>query len=158
MPMRLPSERLLNPLLSESERKDIVLFDVRDVSAGAAIHLHFEDSNSPWRQGVWLATEGLLQVGNVHSPQLLLWTDTSPATVDIEVIETDGLLRLYNIWDSGRGYGDRESQSATSGMIVEETVPGALRYSCNDVGASPAFDKLVFTIAIDSDPRENGDS
>jgi hypothetical protein len=61
----------------------------------------------------------------------------------------DALLRVYNVWDSGRGR-SRESQSATSGMAVEELEDGSRRYSCNDIGLDPDFSKLVFRLSISS--------
>ena len=85
------------------------------------------------------------------SSQLVIWADTAPPHVDVEVEASDGLLRFYNIWDSGRGKGSFESQSATSGMLVEQLDDGSLRYACNDIGAGSDFDKLIFSVAIVSD-------
>lgn len=54
-------------------------------------------------------------------------------------------MRLYNVWNSGRGRGPWESQSHTSGMI-SEVVAGGFRYRCSDIGPDPSFDALVFTL------------
>ena len=68
-----------------------------------------------------------------------------PPIVDVVVLSSDdGLLRIYNIWDSGRGLGPYESQSATSGMI-RETIDGGFRYRCSAIASDPAFDQLIFT-------------
>ena len=72
----------------------------------------------------------------------------APSTVHIRVVEGDGKLRHYSLWDSGRGISDHESQSATSGMVVDTTADGARRYRCNDIGYDPAFDKLVVTLRV----------
>ena len=66
----------------------------------------------------------------------------------IDVAETSGSLVLYNIWDSGRGHRPFESQSHTSGMLVETLPDGSRRYSCNDIGLEPDFSRLVFRVLI----------
>ena len=144
----LPSERRLNPSLTDALGRDVVLFDIRSITQRSRIQLHLESSDSPWRQGVWLATAGTLMHNGVSSPQLVFWIDTAPEVVEIGVGATDGYLRLYNVWDSGRGLGDFESQSYTSGMLIDEVEPGVVRYRCNDIGLDPTFDNLVFTIRI----------
>ena len=61
----------------------------------------------------------------------------------VEVLQTDGLLRLYNVWDSGRGHRPFESQSATSGMLASDGT-----YRCSDIALDPAFDCLTFAVDI----------
>jgi hypothetical protein len=117
------------------------------VAAGKSAHVVLERSDSRWRQGVRLVTDGVLRVAGLEAPQLDLWIDTAPPAVEVECVQTDGLLRFYNIWQSGRHPGV-ESRSATSGMVVEDLDDGWRRYSCSDIGANPDFEKLVFRIAI----------
>lgn len=62
---------------------------------------------------------GELEVGAVRSGQFVLWKDVSPGSVSVRIVQSDRKLRSYNVWDSGRGLGDHESQSATSGMLIE---------------------------------------
>ena len=103
----------------------------------------FEAAEPRWRQGIWLGVEGTLAVGSTLSSQMVLWNDTAPERVLVRVVSTsDGLLRLYNVWDSGRGR-QLESQVHTSGMIREELPRGA-RYRCSDINAEPTFAALVF--------------
>jgi hypothetical protein len=90
-----------------------------------------------------MTTDRGLLVNDQKCGSVELWTDTAPTQVEIECKTSDGLLHLYNIWDKGRG---RESQSNTSGMLVEETA--TKRYRCNDIGFETKFDKLVFTIEL----------
>ena len=40
-----------------------------------------------------------------------------------------------------------ESQSATSGMLVEVVADGSHRFSCADVGVEPDSSRLVFTVS-----------
>lgn len=95
---------------------------------------------------------GILAVGEIQSAQMVLWSDTAPVPAVIDVVRTDGLLRLYNVWNTGEGLGGFESQSHTSGMVVTAEPGGVYRYACNDFGFDPAFEKLVFAIRIDRSP------
>jgi hypothetical protein len=89
----------------------------------------------------------VLSANGVEAPQLDLWQDTAPPVVEVRCESTDGLLRLYNIWQSGRGPGV-ESRSATSGMLVEVLEDGSRRYRCHDIGFDPDFDKLILRVSI----------
>jgi hypothetical protein len=133
--------------LTDPRGRDVLKIEVLPIRAHQTVRLVFESVDSPWRQGVWLATEGALAVAGTTSPQLTIWQDTAPGEIEITCEATDGLLRFYNIWDSGRGR-RRESLSATSGMAVEVLDGGWRRYSCNDIGSAPEFSKLVFRIGI----------
>jgi len=119
------------------------------VARGQRITLTFESVGPRWRQGVFLATIGQLAVAGTSSPSLVLWSDSAPASSVIEVAETDGRLVLYNVWDSGRGLGLFESQSATSGMLVESLADGSLQYACTDIGVEPDFSRVVFRVSIE---------
>jgi hypothetical protein len=135
----------VNPALTTPDR-EVILIEAVSCSAGDRFSLTFESVDPRWRQGVWLAVDGTLAVEDQASSQIVLWRDTAPDQVQLEVRSTgDGLLRLYNVWDSGRGRGAWESQSHTSGMIGE-SVTGGFRYHCSDISPDPAFDALVFTL------------
>jgi len=121
------------------------MLDVIPVETGERLRITFKSQSGDWRQGVWMGVDGLLAIGGHRADQFEIWTDTAQLGFDVEVLQTtDGLLRLYNIWDSGRGR-RRESQSATSGML-KETNQSRTTYRCNDIGREPAFDKLVFDV------------
>jgi hypothetical protein len=145
-PRALPG-RTINEALSAQFNREVVKIEALPINPGQAVHLRFEGSDSPWRQGVRIATQGELSANGVNAPQLDLWPDTAPSVVEVTCESTDGLLRIYNIWQSGRRPGV-ESQSHTSGMLVENLADGSRRYRCNDIGFEPSFEKLVFLIAI----------
>jgi len=115
------------------------------VNDGELLRLTFESVNSTWRQGVWLKTDDHLVVNQHQCPSLELWQDTAPREVLIECHTKNGRLHLYNTWDSGRGLG-MESQSWSSGMLVDELPNGGKRYCCNDIGLDTSFSKLIFRI------------
>jgi hypothetical protein len=131
--------------------RDVVLLEALPFPTGTRAMIEFETVNSPWRQGVWLGTAGALRVAETISRSLELWADTSPRRVEVLCEESEtGLLTLYNIWNSGRKIGSHESQSDSSGMLVEELAGGGYRYRCQDIAVEPMFDRLVFSIRIAS--------
>jgi hypothetical protein len=144
---RLPP-RILSKSLAGPGGEPAIMIEALPIVAGQQVLLRFDSAHSGWRQGVFMATAGMLATADTRSSQLILWNDTAPAETSIAVVETDGRLVLYNVWDSGRGRGRFESQSHTSGMIVEERPDGWLRYSCTDIGVEPDFGRLVFRVSI----------
>jgi hypothetical protein len=143
----LPPQAVLNRDLSAAVGQDVIKVEVVEVAAGDELQVSFKEQHSQWRQGIWLAVDGELEVAGIRADQIELWTDTAPATVDVRVAASgDGLLRLYNIWDSGRGR-RRESQSATSGMLKEAATADRTVYRCNDIGRDPLFNKFVFELS-----------
>ena len=115
------------------------------VAPGDRFLLEFIRVSSPWRQGLWLATDGQLAVGGFVDSQHVIWTDSADPLLELTVLETTGGLVFYNVWDSGRGRRG-ESQSATSGMVVADRGDGVLEYGCTDIGLPPDFSKLVFRL------------
>jgi hypothetical protein len=118
------------------------MIDVFPIRDGDQLKLTFEGKESPWRQGVWLKTDDHLTINGRQSQSVQLWHDTAPTEVLIECHTQNGYVHLYNIWDKGSG---RESQSWSSGMLVEE-LPNGRRYHCNDIGFDTTFSRLVFRI------------
>jgi hypothetical protein len=142
MKAKLPGDRTMNSAFKEKGRLDVVTIDVFEIDDGDLIKLSFESTMSPWRQGVWLKTDECMVINQQQCPSAQLWQDTATTEVLIECHTIDKRLHLYNIWDKGKGY---ESQSWTSGMLVEELSNGR-RYRCNDIGFDTDFTKLVFRI------------
>jgi len=113
------------------------------VRAGNLVRLSFEHTTSGCREGVWLATQGVLAVGAAHASQFNVWADTAPPVVEFSIVETTGHLQFYNICDSGRG---RQAQLPTMGMVAEP-LNGGTRYRCEDGRGEAMWNSLVFTIA-----------
>ena len=139
--------RTLNHSFAGPSGEPAIMIEAIPVAVRDEIDVAFVSARSPWRQGIWFATTGELEIADVVGPQMTLWSDTAPPRVRIRVRSTDGWLRFYNVWDSRRpGKGGRESQSHTSGMIATEVDERTTRYGANDIGDPPDFAKLVFTI------------
>ena len=139
----MPSERVLNSRLTGPANGEVIKIEVVQVGVGDVAVVRFHGTASPWRQGVWLATEGYLEVAGQRTPQVVLWTDTAPEEVHVSIVQTDGLLRFYNVWDSRRGLWSFESQAATSGMVLDGGV-----YRCSDIAPTPTFDQLKFSVEV----------
>jgi hypothetical protein len=141
----------INSDLTERIGRTVVKLEVVPIANDVDVELEFREVNSSWRQGVWIGTEGELEVNRLRSDQLTLWSDTAPRLLTLRCISTfDGLLRVYNVWDSGRGYG-RESLRATSGMLKQVDEDGWRVYRCLDIEANPSiadFDRIVFALRV----------
>ncbi len=140
----LPAKPILSSAFQEKGRTGVVKIEALPIQDGDFIKLVFESVKSPWRQGVWMKTDGHLLMNLERHSGVELWQDSSPKEVPIKCYTKDGFLYLHNIWDSGRLLGV-ESQSLSSGMVVE-TITNGRRYHCNDIGFDTMFDKLVFRI------------
>lgn len=144
----IPASRTFNQALADAAGEEVVKFEVLDVTPGAHVTVTFVSAGSPWRQGVWIGTEGAFLVDGRNASQLELWMGAEGETVEFDVEETDGVLRLYNIWDSGRGIKPYERLAFTTGMVRRDAGDHAIEYRCHNLGHEPVFDDLVFTIGI----------
>ncbi len=140
--MEMGAETIFNPYFVQHGRSDVVLWDVFPLGAAKKFLVNFESVSSEWRQGLWLCTKGGLYINDTFCSSADLWFNHSPKEVFCECPRTDGKLSVYNIFHDGIR---RKSQTATSGMLVEEIQSGR-RYCCHSMGYNPTFKDLVFTI------------
>jgi hypothetical protein len=142
--------RTFSKSVTRPDGKPAIKIEALSVPEVSILRLAFEGVNSEWRQGVFLATDGVLTIDGIGASRLVIWADSAPAELEIDVSSKNGSVIIYNVWDSGRGRGPFESQSATSGMLVDKLENGVLRFSCTDIGIVPDFNKLVFRVSIES--------
>jgi len=145
-PTNLPG-RAIAPWCDKAGR-EVLMIEALPVSAGDVARLRFERQTQARPQGVWLGTVGNLRVLDREGSQFELWYAPDAPIIHIEVVETDGLLRFYNIFEHPPGSGLERSQMNGSGMLPDVVQDGWIRYSCNDFGLDTEFDKLVFSIWI----------
>lgn len=145
--MTIPTQRTRNTKLTEAAGREVVKFEVLDIAPGQHVTVTFV-SAGPWPSGVWIGTEGAFRIDGTRASQLECWMPEKGGTVEFDVEETDGLLRLYNIWDSGRGIKPYESLAYTTGMLRRDLDDHTIEYRCHHLGHDPVFDDLVFTIRI----------
>ena len=130
----------------EYKGKILYLFDKLPIEESTIYLLTFEKTNSEWKQGIALDTEGIIEIENkmFKNKKIILWETTAPKQVKFITHPTKKpcFLFIYNIWDVGDGI----SQSGYNGaaMIVEE-IPNGRRYYCNDGHPDENFDDIVFT-------------
>jgi hypothetical protein len=106
----------------------------------------FVSTSSRWRQGMNLSTKGKIHIANqTISQPIALWEDTAPRSEVIVCDSKNGILEVYNLWDTGDGVTEAWHNGAA--MIVEE-IPGGRRYRCNDGYPDEDFDDIVFELVI----------
>jgi hypothetical protein len=141
---RLPAAPLRNSAMTALLGFDVWSMDGIDLPPGAEVALTFESVHAERRQGVFVATEGVLSIEGARSRAFNLWFDTAARPVRIRCEEsTSGRTILYNIFEGETG---QMSQGHTSGMLIEPLPGGGRRYRCCDVAPQPVFDRIVFSV------------
>jgi hypothetical protein len=143
--MEIGKERIINEAFLEKGLDNVILWDVQKIKDCQLIKVKFISKNSSHRQGIWLRTDkGIVipELSDEKYPSITLWEDTAPQEIICKCYTDDGNLSIYNVYDKGNG---RQSQSYTSGMLIEEK-NGVLLYKCNDFGFETDFSDLVFSI------------
>lgn len=139
---RIGCGRLYNKEFAAIGIADIVLWDVVSVADEEVVRIRFDSVNSKYRQGIWLRTDGGIEIEGQRYASVDLWYDTAPKEVLCTCHTKNGCLSVYNIYMES---GHRMSQTASSGMRIEEFNNGRT-YCCNDVGFETNFDTLIFHI------------
>jgi hypothetical protein len=124
----------------------IQMVDRVPVENGQEIHVAFESTNSDWRQGVHLSTDGSFDVnGQTIKKAVVLWRDTAPSEVVLKVKSKNGECLVKNVWDVGDGV--VHSWHSGAAMIVEQS-GSVRRYRCNDGRADDDFDDVIFSLRL----------
>lgn len=124
--------------------KTLVMLDDFPASGVKQLRLVFEECKGEWRQGVALRFEGKLKVnGQIIRRGIVLWQDSAPQTVEMEIVDQAVTIEVKNVWDTGDGV--IHSWHNGAAMIVEH-LPYGRRYSCNDGFADDDFDDIVFRL------------
>lgn len=130
------------------EGRVIQMVDRIPLKGPTQVRLFFESAKSNWRQGVHFSTVGNFEVNGLKLEKaVLLWEDTAPSEVLIQINSMDGLLLVKNVWDVGDGVVHSWHNGAA--MIVEECV-SMRRYYCNDGFPDDDFDDLIFSVSWSS--------
>ena len=128
----------------EYQGKTLVMFNDFPMEGAKRLCLVFEECKNKWRQGVALGFEGKFKVnGQIISKGMVLWYDTAPQTVELEVIGKISTIEVKNVWDVGDGV--IHSWHNGAAMIVD-LLPNGRRYRCNDGLADDNFNDIVFRL------------
>jgi hypothetical protein len=125
--------------------KEIKLSDkVLLTKSKVKIRITFISTDSPWKQGIGLKTAGNFEVNNKSIfNNIVLWEDTAPKELEIIVKSKNGMLFIYNVWDTGDGtmhYGHN------GGAMYVENALGVKVYNCNDGYPDDDLNDLIFTV------------
>lgn len=128
----------------EYQGKTLVMMDDFPTEGATRLRLVFETCNGEWRQGVGLRIDGKFKVhGQTINKGIVLWHDTAPQIVELEVPSKVSTVEVKNVWDVGDGV--IHSWHNGAAMIVEP-LPSGRRYHCNDGFADDDFDDIVFRL------------
>jgi hypothetical protein len=120
----------------------ISLFNIK-----TTINVEFELTNSDWRQGIILETNGYFEINQQKIPnKVIIWRDTAPKEIEIKITSKDKILNVYNVWDMGDGV---IHYWHNGGALYVEVVNGARIYHCNDGEPDDDFDDLVFKLKFE---------
>lgn len=124
--------------------KTLVMLHSFPTNGATHLRLIFESCASEWRQGVALRVRGRFKVrGQLIGKSIVLWHDTAPEVVELEISPETPNIEVNNVWDVGDGV--IHSWHNGAAMIVESLEDG-IRYRCNDGFADDDFDDIVFRI------------
>jgi len=128
----------------ELDGKILQMVDRVPVRDGQEIRIVFESASPERRQGISLTVRGELEVnGHTIRKEVVLWVDTAPTEVILQVRTKQHEVLVKNVWD--RGDGVMDSWHAQAAMIVE-TCGAVRRYRCNDGRNNLDFEDIVFTL------------
>jgi hypothetical protein len=128
----------------EYKGKLVQLMDRPLVRPGSALQLVFVSSSGSRRQGVRIKANGDLVVAGQKLKDIVLWSDTAPPCVDIQLGAKATELKVWNCWESADGAVDAWHNGA--GMIVSAKAAGVREYQCNDGAPNDDFSDLVFRL------------
>ena len=122
------------------------MVDRLSIKNGQSLKVIFESVSAEWRQGVHLSTDGNFIVNNMTvKKSVVLWQDTAPKEVLLQIHTKKGECWIKNVWDTGNGVMDSWHNGAA--MKVEEIGSGK-RYRCNDGKPDDDFNNIIFRIEI----------
>lgn len=119
-----------------------------DVIPGSIV-IEFVSARTQPVQGVELRMRGgTMIVNDIESNDLVLWQDTAPARVEIDIrMQPSGKpkLKLWNVWRGG--YGVKQAWLGNAAIQVEDDPEtGRVILRCSDGRGEPDFDDLVVAL------------
>ncbi|WP_144409971.1 hypothetical protein [Cupriavidus basilensis] len=153
IPGSMPSESLAK-LFQESQGQPVIFNDAsvvpihRHPLAAGKWHVRIERISAKKIpvQGLRIKVDrGHIAVAGQKQKDIVLWEDTSPDVVDMEILcASDTVLKAWNVW---RIDGIIMAWVGNSGMIVENEID-RIKLLCSDGTSSPEFNNLIVTISI----------
>ena len=110
------------------------------------VNLSFMHAGKRWRQGIHVETDDMIEVLGARSPKIILWQDTAPETLTLTCSSKSGVLRVWNIWDTGNG--SVESLFNCCGIVLKSLSPRKWELRCNDGYPDDDFADLIVQIEM----------
>ncbi len=109
--------------------REVVRIEALPIAGAQIATLMFDGVRSPWRQVCgWRRT--VLSGSARRSPsQFAISSATAPPVVDIACEATDGLLRLYNVWDSAADESANRTALVLGWWLRSWTTTGVVTYA-----------------------------
>lgn len=138
-------------------RRSVITFDgrrVRSVFAmpvpgGSIVRIHRRRATHARPQGLHLSSRVDLEVNGHRARDLVLWSTTAPATVEVFVDTSSNTI--VDIWNCWMDDGIEQAWLANAGMLVAvdlSQVNPALTFSCSDGIGAASFDDMVLAVEI----------
>lgn len=131
------------PIIYKS--KELKMIDKISLSSNKLIlDIEFVSTNSKWKQGIVLKTNGDFHVNGQKVPQkIVLWEHTAPKKNTIQLNSKDKLLSVYNVWETEDG--TVHFWHSAAAFFIEKSNESKIYY-CNDGYPDEDFDDLIFKI------------
>jgi hypothetical protein len=125
--------------------KELKMMDRVSLPVGkTSIRVEFISTDSKWKQGVILETKGDFEInGQKLLNKIILWEHTAPKKIDIVVKSRNGMLFIYNVWETEDG---TIHYWHNGGALFVEQSNGIAIYHCNDGNPDDNFDVLIFRV------------
>lgn len=119
---------------------------VKAVTSPTSLRIRFVAANPAVRQAVRVSvTGGSLRVDGEVGTDFVLWADTAPRVVNLQVDPTRprATVKFWNAWEAEDGTMDAWLRDC--GMVIESGKRG-VTLRCSDGVGAPDFDDLVLEI------------
>ena len=138
-------------------RRSVITFDGRrirsvfamPVPGGSIVRIHRRRATDTRPQGLHLSSRVDLVVNGHRARDLVLWSTTAPATV--EVFVDTSANAIVDIWNTWMDEGIEQAWLGNAGMLVAvdlSQVNPAVQLSCSDGVGAASFDDMVLAVEI----------
>lgn len=108
------------------------------------LKLTFINTNSVWKQGIYLDTNGEFEINGEKFPKrIALWEHTAPKEVGLTVKSKDMQLIIFNVWETEDG---TIHHWHNGGAMQIEEKQNCRIYNCNDGYPDDDFNDIIFKI------------
>lgn len=116
-------------------------------TTATSLALTFVSANSPVRQGIRLKARGAnLTIDGVSGSEFVLWQDTAPDQIDVDVTWNAKGTRSLRVWNCWEHNGAMHAWLGNAGIRVDDSGDGLIRLRCSDGEGDPDFDNLVVEV------------